>query len=192
MQVATDQELLEALADETREDFAILGVVRFAVAYLGTRVTKIKPLDPNSTMQPKTTRTKGVVIELHGVAEPVRLFRQIIKPPRGQPVLAAACELDPPTDSPYAAVLACTTTASCANDAEAPAGWCPMARSAARIRPWVPGHVCRGPLLSWVHRSPRDGPSAMVVRKYNAHSRQSGSSFPAWPAPYLEANDAAA
>ena len=117
---ATDQELLEALAEEMHEDFAILGITRFAVAYLGTRVTVIRSLDPNSTMQPKTTRVKGVVIELHGVAEPVRLFRQIIKPPSGQPVLAAAVTLDPPVDSPYADVLARPTTASCANDAEAP------------------------------------------------------------------------
>ena len=115
--VASDQELLEALAEEMHEDFAILGVTRFAVAYLGTRVTKIKPLDPNSAMQPSTTRIKGVVIELHGVAEPVRLFRQIIRPPRGQPVLAAACQLDPPTDSPYADVLP-RAIASCANAAE--------------------------------------------------------------------------
>ena len=100
------------------EDFAILGVTRFAVAYLGTRVTKIKPLDPNSAMKPSTTRIKGVVIELHGVAEPVRLFRQIIRPPRGQPVLAAAVALDPPLDSPYADVLP-RAIASCANDAEA-------------------------------------------------------------------------
>ncbi len=115
---ATDQELLEALAEEMHEDFAIAGIVRFAVAYLGNRVTKIRPLDPNSSMRPKTTRVKGVVIELHGVAEPVRLFRQIIRPSRGQPVLAAACQLDPPTDSPYADVLARTTT-SCTNDAVA-------------------------------------------------------------------------
>ena len=115
---ATDQELLTALASEMREDFAILGIVRFAVAYLGNRVTKIRPLDPNSSMRPKTTRVKGVVIELHGVAEPVRLFRQIIRPSRGQPVLAAACQLDQPTDSPYANVLP-RPIASCANDAVA-------------------------------------------------------------------------
>ena len=115
---ATNQQLVQALAEEMHEDFAILGVTRFAVAYLGTRVTKIKPLDPNSAMKPSTTRIKGVVIELHGVAEPVRLFRQIIRPPRGQPVLAAAVALDPPLDSPYADVLP-GAIASCANDAEA-------------------------------------------------------------------------
>ena len=57
-------------------------------------------------MQPKTTRRQGVVIELHGVEEPVRLFRQILKPPRGQPVLMAADTLDPPgSDSPYLDLL---------------------------------------------------------------------------------------
>jgi hypothetical protein len=97
----SDRQLLEALAREMYEDFAVSGVVRFAVAYLGNRVTVIKPLDPNSTMQPSTTRVKGVVIELHDANQSVRLFRPIIKPPRGQPVLAAADILDPPTDSPY-------------------------------------------------------------------------------------------
>ncbi len=53
--------------DEMRADFANTGVVRFAVAYLGNRVTVIRPLDPASSMQPKTTRKQGVVIELHGV-----------------------------------------------------------------------------------------------------------------------------
>ena len=56
---ATDQELLQALAEEMHEDFAIAGIVRVAVAYLGTRVTKIKPLDPNSAMNPSTTRIRG-------------------------------------------------------------------------------------------------------------------------------------
>ena len=56
---ATDQELLQALAEEMHEDFAISGVTRFAVAYLAHRVTVIKPLDPNSSMRPTTTRLRA-------------------------------------------------------------------------------------------------------------------------------------
>lgn len=97
-QTASDKQLLEALAEEMRADFAASNVVRFCVAYLGNRVTVIKPPEP---IQPSTTREQGVVIELHDANQRVRLFRQIMRPR----VLAAADTLDPPTDSPYVDVL---------------------------------------------------------------------------------------
>ena len=103
---ATDAELLAGLANDVALDFADTGVTRFCVAYLGNRVTVIRPVDPNSPMQPKTTRRKGVVIELHGATEYVQMFREIIRPPRGKPVLAAPDTLDASaTASPYGAVL---------------------------------------------------------------------------------------
>jgi hypothetical protein len=110
-QAATDAQLLAALAEEMRADFAQAGVVRFCVAYLGNRVTVIRPLDPNSSMQPKTTRMQGVVIELHDVSAPVRIFRHSLRPPRGKPVLAAPVSLDA-GDGPYDDVLAATARGS--------------------------------------------------------------------------------
>ena len=111
-----DAELLVALADEMRADFAHSGVVRFCVAYLAKRVTVIRPLDPDTSMQPSTTKRQGVVIELHdGVETPVRLFRQIIRPPRGKPVLAAPVSLES-ADGPYDDVLKPAT--SCTRKAD--------------------------------------------------------------------------
>jgi hypothetical protein len=100
--VATDAQVVAALAAEMRADFAKTGVTRFAVAYLARRVTVIRPVDPTAAMQPKTTKRCGVVIELHDSDAGVRLFREIIRPPRGKPVLGAAQTLDEPiTASPY-------------------------------------------------------------------------------------------
>jgi hypothetical protein len=103
---ATNAELLAELAADVAADFAETGVTRFAVAYLANRVTVIKPIDPDSPMQPKTTKRQGVVIELHSLTEHVNIFRELIKPPRGKPVLAAASLLAPDIQgSPYAGVL---------------------------------------------------------------------------------------
>jgi hypothetical protein len=105
---ATDAEVLTGLAADTGLDFAATGVVRFAVAYLGNRVTVIRPVDPESTMETKTTRIRGVVIELYGAGEYLRIFREIIHIGSGksrQSLLGAAVPLDPDADSPYANVL---------------------------------------------------------------------------------------
>ena len=44
--VASDAEVLSALAEEMRADFAKTGVVRFCVAYLAKRVIKTRPVIP--------------------------------------------------------------------------------------------------------------------------------------------------
>ena len=96
---ATDQQLLQALATEMYEDFAILGVTRFCVAYLAKRVTVIRPLA--TTMQPSTTRQRGVVIELHSAEAQARIFREIVHC-GGKALLGAPETLDEPiTASPY-------------------------------------------------------------------------------------------
>ena len=104
--VASDAEVLTALAEEMSEDFAKAGIVRFGIAYLAKRVTVIRPVDPDSSIRPTTTKRQGVVIEVHSVNASVQPFREIIRPPRGKPVLGAPDTLDASaTGSPYAAVL---------------------------------------------------------------------------------------
>ena len=99
---ARDAELLAALAADIAADFAASGVVRFGVAYLAKRVTVIRPVDPNSPMQPTTTtKRQGVVIDIHSANASVQVFREIIRPPRGKPVLGAPSTLDAAA-SPYA------------------------------------------------------------------------------------------
>ena len=56
-------------------------------------------------MQPTTTKREGIVIEVHSANASVQVFREIIRPPRGKPVLGAPSTLEPATASPYAAVL---------------------------------------------------------------------------------------
>jgi hypothetical protein len=104
---ATDSEVLVELAADVAADFAESGVTRFAVAYLCKRVTVIKPVDPNSPMKPSTTRKQGVAIELQSANEHVSIFREIIRPPRGKPVLGAPSVLDESAvaSSPYSGVL---------------------------------------------------------------------------------------
>ena len=98
---ATDQQLVQALAEEMHEDFAISGVTKFCVAYLARRVTVIKPLDPNSSMRPSTTKRRGVVIELHSAEAQARIFREIVHC-GGKCLLGAPETLDEPiTASPY-------------------------------------------------------------------------------------------
>ena len=80
--------------------------MKFSVAYLGNRVTVLRPVDPASPMQPKTIRRRGVVIELHDGHEGARIFREILHSSGGKAMLGAAEILDEPiTVSPYAAVL---------------------------------------------------------------------------------------
>jgi hypothetical protein len=86
---ATDSELLNGLAHDMAIDFAESGVVRFGVAYLAKRVTVMRPVNKGSTMQETTTKRQGVVIELHGVNEPVRIFREIIRLAGRTPTLGA-------------------------------------------------------------------------------------------------------
>ena len=98
--------MLTGLAADIALDFAATGVVRFACAYLCRRVTVIKPIDPDSSMKPTTTKRHGVAIELHSATEHLQVFREIIRPPRGKPVLGAPSLLDESaTSSPYAGVL---------------------------------------------------------------------------------------
>ena len=104
----TDAELLTGLASDMGLDFAELGVVRFAVAYLATRVTVIRPVNKGSTMQETKTKRQGVVIELHGVDQPVRIFREIIPLPGRAPILGAPTD-QPFIDSPYAGVMPLAT-----------------------------------------------------------------------------------
>ena len=103
---ATDAQVLVALADEMRADFAASGVVRFGVAYLGRLVTA--PVNPNATtMQPKTKKRRGVVIELHDGDGGARMFREIVHLPARAPMLGAAEPFDEPiTASPYFDLLA--------------------------------------------------------------------------------------
>ncbi len=110
----SDAELLAGLANDTALDFAEDGTIsRFCVAYMAKRVTVIRPVDPNSTMQPTTTKRRGIVIELHSVNEHTRIFREIVHLPRGRPVLAAAEILDDPgSDGLYGAVLQRAATAA--------------------------------------------------------------------------------
>jgi hypothetical protein len=88
----SDADLLADLAQDVALDFAEakVAVTRFAVAYLGRRVTVIRPVDPNAAMQPKTTKRRGVVIELHDGHAGARLFREILGASGGKAMLGAA------------------------------------------------------------------------------------------------------
>ena len=110
---ATDAELVAGLASDVALHFAESGnVARFAVAYMARRVTVVRPIDPNSTMKPTTTKRRGVVVELHSANEHLRIFREIVHLPRGGAVLAAAETLDDPGDGLYGAVLQRAATES--------------------------------------------------------------------------------
>lgn len=104
---ASDSEVLAELAADVAADFAETGVVRFAVAYLGNRVTVTKPVDPDSPMKPSTTKRSGIVIELYSATEHMQVFSEILCPPRGRPVLAGPSVLDESAvaSSAYAGVL---------------------------------------------------------------------------------------
>ena len=99
---ANDAELLADLAQDVGLDFADaeVRVVRFAVAYLGNRVTVIR----YPSAQPTTTKRQGVIIELHDDHEQVSMFREIIRLPRRAPMLAAPTA-EPFIVSPYDGVL---------------------------------------------------------------------------------------
>ena len=104
--VASDAEVLTALAEEMSADFAASGIVQFGIAYLAKRVTVTWPVDPNLPIKPTTTKRSGVVIEVHSANASVQVFREIIRPPRGKPVLGAPDTLDESaTGSPFAGVL---------------------------------------------------------------------------------------
>jgi hypothetical protein len=103
---ASDADLLTELAQDVALDFAEADVVRFGVAYLCKRVTMLRPIDPNTTMKPTTTKRQGVVIELHSADEPVGMFREILRSSGGKAMLGPAETLDGSfADSPYAKVL---------------------------------------------------------------------------------------
>jgi hypothetical protein len=105
---ASDADLLADLANDVAVDFAEakVAVVRFACAYLCKRVITLRPIDPNATMKPTTTRRQGVCIELHSANEPVGLFREILRSSGGKSMLGAPEPLEGSFDSsPYAGVL---------------------------------------------------------------------------------------
>ena len=72
-------------------------------------MTKNRPVNPLSPVQPTTIKCQGFVIELHSGDAYGRIFREIIRMPGRAPMLAAAETLDEPiTASPYFGVLAAT------------------------------------------------------------------------------------
>ena len=103
----SDADLLTELAQDVALDFAETEVVSFGVAYLCNRVVKLRPINPNATMKPQTTRRQGVIIELHNRdTAPVGVFREILRSSGGQSMLGAPETLDGSfTDSPYSGVL---------------------------------------------------------------------------------------
>jgi hypothetical protein len=104
---ASDAELLVGLATDFAIDLAEAPtrVTKFAVAYLGNRVTTTRPLDPASSMQPKTVRRKGVVIELHGDDAHLRFFLEILRSSGGKSMLGPVEPLTEPFEGPYSNVL---------------------------------------------------------------------------------------
>ena len=104
--IVTDAEALAALAHDTSLDFAEANVTAFAVGYLATRVIVTRPLDPDSSMRPKTERLKGVMLEAYDQSAPARgLFREIIALAGRDPTLGAPSERMPGPESPYGGVL---------------------------------------------------------------------------------------
>ena len=102
---ATDSELLDGLATDFAIDLseAPTRVMRFAVAYLGNRVTMTRSI---ATTKPTTVRRQGVVIELHGADEHQRFFREILQSSGGRSMLGPVEPLTELFVGPYADVLA--------------------------------------------------------------------------------------
>lgn len=85
----SDREALRTLAEKMRDDFAATGVLRFAVAYLGSKITKMDRIDLPTEETQLTTAT-GVVIEEHdNNGLHLRAFRELIERPGAKPMLAA-------------------------------------------------------------------------------------------------------
>jgi hypothetical protein len=51
---------MNALAEELRTDFAASGVVRFAIGFLGSKITKLHRIDPPTE---DVMTTSGVILE---------------------------------------------------------------------------------------------------------------------------------
>ena len=100
--VATDAQVVAALAAEMRADFAKSWRDPVRCCLPRAQGNRDQASRSHCRHEPKTTKRCGVVIELHDSDAGVRLFREIIRPPRGKPVLGAAQTLDEPiTASPY-------------------------------------------------------------------------------------------
>lgn len=95
-------------------------------------MTKTRPVNPLSPVQPTTIKCQGFVIELHSGDAYGRIFREIIRMLGRAPMLAAAETLDEPiTASPYFGVLAATFEPNPRQDAIAkgtPREPCPLRR----------------------------------------------------------------
>ena len=148
---ASDADLLTELAQDVALDFAEADVVRFGVAYLCKRVITLRPIDPNATMKPTTTKRQGMIIELHSTDAPVGVFREILRSSGGKSMLGAAEMLDGSfTDSPYAGVLKLVAKWKAADakaKAEAKAAADSKAKAQARVAAsqWPPRFLLNSP-----------------------------------------------
>jgi hypothetical protein len=102
---AIDAEILAHLADEMRGEFAAGGITRFAVGYLGNRVTTSRPAEPTFLMRPATFKRSIVIIEAHGRDEHWRAERGIIELQPRRPALGAMSAPEAAADSIYARLL---------------------------------------------------------------------------------------
>ena len=153
----SDADLLTELAQDVALDFAEakIGVVRFGVAYLCKRVISLRPIDPDATMKPTTTRRQGVIIELHDSdTEPVGMFREILHSSGGKSMLGAAETLEGSFDSsPYAGILKLVADAKAADvkvQAEAKAKADCKSKAQAKVAaressPWPPRFLTNSP-----------------------------------------------
>ena len=100
----SDHQILNALAEELRTDFAASGVVRFAIGFLVSRITKLHRVDPPT--EDVMLTTSGVILEMHDSdGTHLRRFRKIVGRPGEVPVLLAMSELNSTDDGIYAGVL---------------------------------------------------------------------------------------
>jgi hypothetical protein len=98
---ASDAEVLTVLAAEMRTEFAADGVVRFAVAYPGTRV-RFATL----ARVPQPERRQVIAIEAHDAGDVhLRAHREITPGPRGL-MLGKISQFEAASDSRYAFLLA--------------------------------------------------------------------------------------
>jgi hypothetical protein len=105
LEVASDDEVLDTLAQEIRADLQGSGSVGFAVAYAGTAHVFITTL----AREPTRRRCECIAIEAHDAGTHVRAYREIIRLPGRGPTLSALSAPEPATDSRYAALLPCAS-----------------------------------------------------------------------------------
>ena len=100
---ASDAELLDGLATDFAIDLseAPTRVVKFAVAYAGNRVSVFR----DATLEQKTVRRKGVVIETHGANAPARYFCEILRSSGGRSMLGPVESLTELFEGCFASIL---------------------------------------------------------------------------------------